>query len=484
MRFLIILLFLYLIPWSGISQIVFDKTSYDFGDIYDNDTRYVDFYLKNKTGKDAFILSVKRPMDVVYIQKSALILPDSSGIIRFQISKNSKGSFSYTIPVFTSDKNEPTNITLKGKIVSLPTQDVLTACPDFNQRPGEGNPLDFILTVETIDKETREPIGKSDVAILQNGKALGKWQTNSKGTLKVKVPLGIAYFYGSHEGYSPDEKGLYINFKQNHVILELAREKGIPQEELIVDNPPIKEEFEERVIEIPSDPIKEDNIDLTSIFKKDKEDIPIQTTETTDIPIGLSELDENNFDDTYFDPINVVFVIDVSSSMAQGNRLDLLKYSLNQLVEMIRPQDKIGLVSYADNAQILLAPTKGDQKEKIMERVKDLKASGFTAGEAGIKLGYKQVSKAMIKNGRNHVIIITDGAFNRNSGNYKKFIEKNFKKKDITLSVVGIKSNPNAEANMTEAALLGNGRFILINGLEDAQRKLKQEIRITSYKYK
>src|SRR5690554_5860097 len=157
-------LFLVLLSTLSFTQIVFDKTKHDFGEINANDSRYVDIYLKNTTGKDAFILSVKKPIEVVYIQRSAFISPDSSSVIRFQINKKTKGKFSYTIPVYTSDKNEPTNITLKGEIVSLPDRTTnFTACPSFGQEPAQGNPLDFSLTVNTIDKETGEKLDNSKV---------------------------------------------------------------------------------------------------------------------------------------------------------------------------------------------------------------------------------------------------------------------------------------------------------------------------------
>lgn len=492
-----ILLFLFTLFCStlSISQIVFDKTKHDFGEINSNEPRFVDVYLKNKTGKDAFILSVKKPMEVVYIQRNALIAPDSSSVIRFQINKKTKGKFNYKIPVYTSDKNEPTEIVLTGKIASLPDQsNNFTACPSFGQSPAQGNPLDFMLTVETIDKATGEKLGKSKVAIIQNGSALGKWETASNGRLKLKIPLGITYFYATHSGYLPAEEGLYVNFKRNHVTLALTKKKAAPvtpdtpeePEELIAEeieseNDPEETitETEERVIII--DESEPEEVDLSDLI----EESPEKETEETEefIPPAFKELDPNNFDEAYFHPINVVFVIDVSSSMRQADRIELLKYSLDQLVGMLRPQDKIGLVSYASNAQVLLAPISGDRKEEITDEVKKLKASGLTAGGAGIKLGYKQARKNMIKDGQNHLIIITDGAFNRNSGDYKKYIKKNLHKKNITMSVVGIKSNEKSEANMREAAELGNGRFILIEKLADAQTKLKQEIRLTSFKY-
>ncbi|HLV41773.1 MAG TPA: VWA domain-containing protein [Brumimicrobium sp.] len=491
-------LFLVLLSTLSFTQIVFDKTKHDFGEINANDSRYVDIYLKNTTGKDAFILSVKKPMEVVYIQRSAFISPDSSSVIRFQINKKTKGKFSYTIPVFTSDKNEPTEIVLSGKIESLPNQsNNFTACPSFGQAPADGNPLDFMLTVETIDKVTGENLGKSKVAIIQNGSAIGKWETSSNGRLKLKIPLGITYFYATHPGYIPAEEGVYVNFKRNHVVLELTQKNKEPEiitpdtpetiedpEELIVEDIPIKEEeiiaqTEERVIVL--DETNPQEVDLSDIIEKNVEEEPGNIDAVT--PPKFKELDENNFDDAHFKPVNVVFVIDVSSSMRQFDRLELLKYSLDQLVDMLRPQDKIGLVAYADQARVLLATTPGDQKEDIVKEVKDLKASGLTAGGAGIKLGYKQAKRNMIKDGQNHLIIITDGAFNRSSGDYKKYIEKNLRKSNITMSVVGIKSNEKAEVSMREAAELGNGRFILIEKLADAQTKLKQEIRLSSFKY-
>src|SRR5690554_7266111 len=91
-----------------------------------------------------------------------------------------------------------------------------------------------MLTVETIDKVIGEKLGKSKVAVIQNGSALGKWVTASNGRLKLKIPLGITYFYATHSGYLPAEEGLYVNFKRNHVTLALTKKKASP---VIPDTP-------------------------------------------------------------------------------------------------------------------------------------------------------------------------------------------------------------------------------------------------------
>ncbi|MDX1651702.1 MAG: VWA domain-containing protein [Brumimicrobium sp.] len=449
------------------SQIIFDKTEHNFGEINQGDQRYVDIYLKNTGKKNEFILSVRQPLEVVFIQKGAMITPDSSTVIRFQINQRKKGKFNYKIPVYTSDKQEPTIITLKGEMSESPEiTNNFTACPNFGQSPAQGNPLDFQLIVETVDKETGEKLQQSTVAIIQNGNPVGKYKTGSGGRFTTQIPLGITYFYAVHDNYFPAELGTYVNFKRNLVVLELERKPETPKEEK-------QEDLVTETIK-PDEPIA-DSIEIADIIETTTEE------KNENLPPELSELDENNFDPEYFKPVNVVFVIDVSSSMRQEDRIELLKYSLNQLVEMLRPQDRIGLVSYATNTKVLLHPTSGANKEEINEIVKDLKASGLTAGGAGIKLGYKQARKNFIKDGNNQVIIITDGAFNRNSGDYKKNIEK-YLKKGIKLSVVGIKSNERAEENMQEAAQLGEGRFIRIDRLADAQRELKQEIRLASFR--
>lgn len=472
--------FIFSLFFYGLSfgQISFDKTEHDFGDLYSGDQRFVDVYLKNNSDKVAFILSVDKPMEVFYIQKGAMIDPDSSTVIRFQVNKRSKGRFNYEIPVFTSDKNEPTLVSLKGSIKELPSnQNNFTACPNFGQSPAQGNPLDFKLIVETVDKETREKLGRSTVAIIQNGSPLGKWKTQMNGRFTTKIPLGITYFYATHTGYNPAELGQYVNFKQNKVTLELTKSKEIVADLPDVTEPELPEVEEEEQNETElSEP---EAVDLEELIVENE----IENTHTlSEVPPSFNELDKNNFDPSLFKPVNVVFVVDVSSSMRQADRLELLKYSMNQLVQMLRPQDKIGLVSYATNTQVLLKPTSGENKEEILEIIQDLKAKGLTAGGAGIKLGYKQAKRNFIKDGKNQVIIVTDGAFNRNSDNYKRYI-KRFLRKDISLSVVGIKSNERSEESMREAAELGEGRFILIEKLADAQSHLKQEIRLAAFRY-
>jgi Ca-activated chloride channel family protein len=169
--------------------------------------------------------------------------------------------------------------------------------------------------------------------------------------------------------------------------------------------------------------------------------------------------------------------------MQQGEKLELMKYSLFQLTDMLRPGDKMGIVTYATDTRVLLSPTDGSQKETIRDEIALLRASGLTAGGEGIKLGYKQAVKATIPEGVNQIIVITDGAFNRNSDDYLKYVKK-YRKKGIVMSVVGINIKAPDRVKMEEAASEGGGRLVEIMKLADAQNNLKQEIRISAFQKK
>jgi Ca-activated chloride channel family protein len=129
-----------------------------------------------------------------------------------------------------------------------------------------------------------------------------------------------------------------------------------------------------------------------------------------------------------------------------------------------------------------MSPTSGADKEKIHKEVNDLEAFGYTAGGQGIKLGFKEAKKAKIHDGTNHVIIITDGAFNRGTDDYEKVVTK-YAKECIHFSVVGIKNKDVHEDDMRRAAELGGGHYVPIHKLADAQNNLKQEIRALTFRF-
>lgn len=450
---------------SAFGQVKFDKVKHDFGDLEAYDLRYVDIILTNEGDKQEWLLSVKKPMEVVYLNSGSIIEKDSSIVVRLQVNPGKKGRFSYNVEIFTSDRSEAVNVKLTGNLKELDQNDMstFTACPNFNERPGGKDPNKFDLTVVTIDKESRETLSESTVSMIQNGQPIWTKKTDRKGKIKEDATLGLSYFYATHEGYNPAELGAYVNFQRNYIVLELDKNPEIIlppiDTTVIAENPP------EITIEI-KDHVEEDTT----------------STIIAEVPPSFEDLDDDDFTSENFAPINVVFVLDISMSMRDADKMELMKYSLFQLTDMLRPQDKMGIVTYSSTTDVLLRPTSGDNKDKIKDKVEGLKAGGFTAGGKGIKTGFAQANRSKIEGGVNHVIIITDGAFNRDSDDYKRYVRK-YARKGIHLSVVGIKNKDKDREEMIEAAELGGGHYVPIFKLADAQKNLKEEIRMLTFKH-
>ncbi len=174
---------------------------------------------------------------------------------------------------------------------------------------------------------------------------------------------------------------------------------------------------------------------------------------------------------------NLVFLVDVSGSMEDPNKLPLVQSSLKLLVDQLRPQDKVALVVYAGNAGLVLSSTSGDNKTKIKEAISQLEAGGSTAGGAGIQLAYKIAKENFVTNGNNRVILCTDGDFNvglSSDDELENLIEEK-RKSGIFLTVLGYGMGNYQDAKMQKLADKGNGNHAYIDGLNEAKKVLVNE---------
>ncbi len=482
-KFVLLLFCLFALNYSAKTQIIFDKTNFDFDELFASSERFVDFKITNTGKKKEYLLSVRKPQEVTYLVNGQYLDPDSSLIIRLKPNAKKLGKFNYEIEVYTSDKLTPTILKINGNIKEFEENSLsaLQTCPDFGSKPSV-YATNFKITVVTIDKETKEILANSTVSMIQNGLPIGNWKTNKNGQIVEKIPLGYTYFYSTHIGYLPTEQGNYVNFQRNYIVLELSKDPkiGLPIP-IEIQNPtnPIEAATSEKPIEkTDSQVVVLEEVPLTI------ETIVVQeaTTQTDEIvSVDFNQIPFENFEAKYFKPINVVFVLDKSSSMLQGDKLELMKYSLFQLTNYLRPEDKMSIVTYSSTAKVLVPPTAGNEKDFIKKPIEKIRPGGGTAGGDGIKLGFEQAVIGYMKDGANLVVVITDGAFNKNSDDYQISIEKH-KNLGINLSVVGIKNLLQDEAKMKEAAKIGNGRYVPIFKLVDAQKNLIQEIRISAFR--
>jgi len=173
-------------------------------------------------------------------------------------------------------------------------------------------------------------------------------------------------------------------------------------------------------------------------------------------------------------PANLVFLIDVSGSMEQENKLPLLIKSFKLLVGQLRRQDTVAIIVYAGQAGLALPATSGADKHKILAALESLQAGGSTAGGEGIKLAYRIAGENFKKHGNNRVILATDGDFNVGESSdaaMERLIEQ--KRRDgVFLSVLGFGMGNYKDSKMQKLADRGNGNYAYIDNLLEARKVL------------
>jgi len=174
---------------------------------------------------------------------------------------------------------------------------------------------------------------------------------------------------------------------------------------------------------------------------------------------------------------NLTFLIDVSGSMNSQDKLPLLKSAFKLLVNQLREQDRVSIVVYAGAAGVVLEPTSGKYKEKIINALDNLNSGGSTAGGAGIKLAYKLAEENFKKNGNNRVILATDGDFNVGASSDKAMetlIEEK-RKSGVFLSVLGFGYGNYKDSKLEILADKGNGNHAYIDNMQEAQKVFGKE---------
>ncbi len=176
-------------------------------------------------------------------------------------------------------------------------------------------------------------------------------------------------------------------------------------------------------------------------------------------------------------PSNLVFLIDVSGSMSDANKLPLLKSSFKLLVQQLREQDHVAIVVYAGAAGLVLPPTSGADKKIIIDALDHLEAGGSTAGGAGIRLAYQIAKENFNREGNNRVILATDGDFNigeSSNGAMERLVEE--KRQDgVFLTVMGFGMGNYKDSKMETLADKGNGNYLYIDSILEAQKALVNE---------
>lgn len=221
-------------------------------------------------------------------------------------------------------------------------------------------------------------------------------------------------------------------------------------------------------------------------YPEPEDDDPAPFTVTTEIaPCPWNEdtrllsigLQAKKMDTKEMPKSNLVFLIDVSGSMDERNKLPLVQRSFMTLVENLDEQDTVSIVTYSSGEELVLDGVSADNKNQIMTAIENLYASGSTNGESAIQMAYETAKKHFIDGGNNRIIMATDGDFNvgiTSEAELTRMIKENAKD-GVFLSVLGYGMGNYKDNKLESLADNGNGNYAYIDSIDEARKVLIEE---------
>jgi Ca-activated chloride channel family protein len=464
-----------------IAQLSPATSSHRFGIVERGSNRIVEMEFVNEGNRETRLLTSNFPREYDVVFSSKTISPGESLIIRVKLNPVRKGNVKDEVLLYFTDQLEPVRLRFEGKVNHVdPSSN--TPCPKFNQE--EDCCDDWQFEVELRDAQTLEVLPKSRFRIIQQGIVQRDVLTNKKGQYSEEVPISYYYLIGSEEGYFSADTAMYINRRNSQLTLYLEPKEveEIVEEELLA----VEEEQVQNQRPAEEETQNEETDDDWSITidQNEQEEQPT-TIENEETEIAESQEPTEDVEDVFEGELplalyrtnNIVFLIDVSQSMAQGGKLEILKASMYRLIEALRPGDRVSIMSYAGETKVLLESCSGADKDKMIEVIKALSAGGMTAGAKGFRSAYAKLRTSWLAEGNNQVIVVSDGAFRKADNEIiKKTVRKEQRRGAIT-TLVAVKSTDYAEKTLRIIADEGKGSLVELEEYDRDTEALLNEIK-------
>ena len=175
---------------------------------------------------------------------------------------------------------------------------------------------------------------------------------------------------------------------------------------------------------------------------------------------------------------NLVFLLDVSGSMNNAQKLPLVKDAMDMLIRRLDKRDQVAIVVYAGASGLVLPSTTANNHETIAHALENLKAGGSTNGGAGIELAYATAREHFIKGGNNRVILCTDGDFNIGQTNRSSLADKAeaAAAEGISLTVLGFGMHNYKDDMLETLSNKGKGSYAYIDSSAEARKVFLQDL--------
>ncbi len=417
---------------SAQPKVQFSTTEQDFGRVANLDYPPAVFEFKNTGSEPVAVLMINKNPAIKVNYENKFINPGETGRIFVLPNLNELGPFREIISVLTNASNDPFELTIRGTVLSI--QECFPNQNNFD-----------IREVNVINKITKQPVPKANVFLLHNMETKITGTTNSQGKFLKDLKIGQYHVQIASDGYHPYDADFFLRRSVPSLYFEIDPLAFTAPETEIATNETVPEE----------EPI-----------------LPVApSVETSSLPVDKYAAN------------NLVFLVDVSLSMKAENKLNLLKGSVTNLVNILRPIDKVTVISYAEDPKILLRSVDGSEKQRINLVIEQLKPGGITNGVRGLSSAYELAEKKFEPNGNNQIILATDGKFtggNIPSEELQQMIAGNAEK-GIIISIIGFGVDEKAIEFMKEMARYGKGNYIHVKSEDDISNLLIDEIKANSF---
>jgi hypothetical protein len=414
---------------NDVSKIVLKESEIFVGEIQAAGTLLYETTLYNTTDKSIFLLRTDVSELVSTKTTTKTILAKDSLRLFIEFKPTQTGKFSQKIRVYFSDANKPSQITLKGSINAIQAN-LLQQCNNFSRTKNVTSSVinQNKLTITVLDSITNRPIENLSIDVsYENTKNLSLI-TNQNGSIKLSVadvPITIEINDSHFKPYS--SKRIYS--------------LSSPKQEVYL---------------VPNDT-------NTSV---------VYTKQVFVEPIIESS---NKFSEKEYKPNNLVFLIDVSASMKEENKIEDLKQALKNLITFLRPIDSVSIITYSSFAAIPIEAKSAKETELFNSVIDTIKAKGQTSGRKAILEAYTICFKHFQYKANNQIILITDGAFSIIKSDEEKLTE--YKRNGIKMSVLAIKPERTDYKSLKKIAKLSGGNILVANEPGDFYNLFTDEIK-------
>lgn len=421
------------------AQVVLQPAILDFGVVTRDSEPVIDILLENTSSKKDFVLrhTFSHEYEVRFTTKN--IEGGDQAVLRVRLNPRVKGPFNETVSIFFANSSTPMLLPVRADVQYVNPNGSLP-CPDFSDRPAMCCE-DLSFRVEVLDDRDGKPLSAATVRVEEQGYLRLKLVTDAMGMAGRDIRIGYYEIRAEKSGYLSASVQTYINRRTNRFVIRLQ-----------------------------PDPDFNPLTDALYIPPVEREEYPVALSGETLLP------------ETSFKPNNVVFLLDISGSMGIGDKMELLRESMSGLILALRPSDHIALVSYADEAKVILPSASGDDRELLNQVVAELRAGGKTSGTKGFNRSYSILRKNLLHEGNNQLIVITDGAFRPDDQASIEKLVKRASRKGIKTSLVAIRGSLYATEKLSALSETGNGSFLRIDSKDDAVSVLLDELKKQSRK--